>query len=172
MRLAGCLAATVLLLAAGRAGAGDWNFAGLTLAGFDGFTEEAPQYPRQLHHADGTEVLVSVFRASGEAEAQMFGADPEKRVASHEQGAWRVYQQLAVENEPAIPLGREPLMDGSTLVSGALKKTGVLQPGFFLMYMVIAPAERVAFVTVEGEGDPQAAYKRYRPVFDTVKWEP
>jgi hypothetical protein len=155
MRTAIRLAAALLLAAAGQAGAGEWTFAGLHLAGFDGFTEETAQYPRQLHHPDGTQVLVSVFRAPREPEA----------------GVRQVYERFAEENEPAIALESERLDDGSTLLSGAIRKTGLPQSAFLLMYMVIAPAERVAFVTVEGAGDPQAAYKRYRAIFDTARWE-
>ena len=140
------------------------------MTGFEGFSEQTKKEPRQLSHPNGTEVLVSVLRASAEAEAKMFGGDSEKRLAMHEEGARRVYQRSAQRGEPSVPLGREPLPDGSTLISGAIKKQGLLQSGFFLVYMVVAPAERVALVTVEGKGDSKEEYKRYRAIFETVKW--
>jgi len=170
MRLALHIAAAVLIGVAFPAFGEDWSFGSFQLNGFEGFSEQTRKEPRQLDHPNGTEVLVSVYRASAEAEAQMFGGDPEKRLAMHEQGAQRVYQRSAQRNEPSIPLSREALRDGSTLISGALKKSGLFQSGYFLIYMVVAPSERVALVTVEGKGDPKEEYKRYRTIFETVKW--
>lgn len=147
----------------------EWNFGSLRLAGLEGFEhQKGSRPPERLRSGDGTELLVSVYRMSPEVEASKFGGDPQALLRQREQMARKIFEDSVKQGEAVVPLTRETLPSGN-LFSGAVRKTG-LQRGYFLTFLLSAPTERIALVTVEGRGDAAEAYKKYRALMDSATW--
>ena len=72
-----------------------------------------------------------------------------------------------------MPFARESLPDGSVLLSVGFETRDPFAPDFLLQYLVVpATADRLGFVTIEGDGDVRFERHLYRPVFETVQWLP
>jgi hypothetical protein len=168
------LAATAvgLLIVVNNCAAAELSIGPLRLRGLEGFERQADDGQRtHLRNRSGVDVIISVFSMSAEAEATKFGGDSERRLKFQEEGARKVYDGSLRGGDRAVPIGREDLPNGNTLFSGAIRNSSLFHSGYFLIYLFVAPAQRMALITVEGKGDAVEEYRRYRTLFDTAEWQ-
>lgn len=165
-------AAVALLLQSGNCAADDWPIGPLRLHALEGFEKQADDGKRaHFRNSAGVDILVSVFSLPADAEAKKFGGDTERRLKFHEEGAQKVYDSSVRGGERISPITRESLSNGSTLFSGAIRNASLFRTRYFLIYLLVAPAQHMALVTVEGAGDALQEYKNYRTLFDAATWQ-
>jgi hypothetical protein len=60
--------------------------------------------------------------------------------------------------------------NGDVHLSSAFKAIG-MKTGYTLVHAVVSTRGAVAVIVLEGQGDPAEADARYRPVFDSARWQ-
>ena len=145
---------------------------GLHLPALEGF-EQQPEPGQHVHFRNpaGVELSITVLSMSAESEAAKFGGDAERRLKFSEATATKMYESSVQGGERSAPMRREALASGSTLFSGAVEHVTRQTKTFLLEFVLLAPRERIAVVTLEGEGPALEAYRQYRPAFDSATWQ-
>ena len=162
-------ASLLALLVVCTAGAAEIDVDSLRLQWLDGFTTTTGATPFELTGPGGAVVLVSVFRLDP-APAESAAERLEKLVAFGER---RLMALAPAASTTPVPFARESLPDGSVLLSVGFETRDPFAPDFLLQYLVVpATADRLGFVTIEGDGDVRFERHLYRPVFETVQWLP
>jgi hypothetical protein len=135
----------------------------------DGFTHKAGSAPIRLVGTGGEEVLASIFRIGSEAQPWDKEIDFPKMLES---GSQQISTQAQRVGKVVVPLQRKELPDGSTLLTAASETSSLFSKGYFLLYMVISPAGRVGFITVEGSKSVATQeHERFLPYFQSVSWQ-
>lgn len=169
----GAVAAGLLALTASCAAA-DWTFGPLRMQGPEGFEKVGDERQRtHLRNSAGVDVIVSVFSIPADSEAKRFNGDAERRMKFQEEGAQKVYEGALHGGVRVVPITRDNFPDGSALFSGAIGNSSLLRSSYFLVYLFAAPAQRMALMSVEGQGsDALEQYKRYKALFASASWQP
>jgi hypothetical protein len=152
----------------------DWPIGPLRLHGLDGFERLSDDAGRaHLRSASGVDVIISILSVSAKPGSQEAAGSTDRRMNMLEEGARETYESTLHGGERVVPITRENLANGSTLISGAIRNSSFFHTKYFLIYVLVAPAERIAVVTVEGDGkDTVEQYKHYRELFDSASWQP
>lgn len=162
------LALSLVLGGAAPAAAEDWQFGNLKLRWLDGFRYMPQGEVERFLGPQGEGVVVS---AAG------FGAktaqEREPLLARHRAFAETELPRLAfMRGGLELPLARTTLADGSILyTTGTKVALPKDEAGYFLQFLLIGKSGDMAFFTVEGKGVVAAQMARFRPLFDTVRWE-
>jgi len=78
---------------------------------------------------------------------------------------------LAAANGKVIrPLTKEQVSSGATLYSTATQSRQMLKEYFYLQFFLVSPHADVALITVEGYGQAEIAFERFRPLLDSANW--
>ncbi|HEY5636100.1 MAG TPA: hypothetical protein VIS77_04310 [Burkholderiales bacterium] len=162
------LALSLALGGAAPASAEDWQFGNLKLRWLDGFRYVPQGDVERFLGPQGEGVVVSAAGFGAKTEAER-----EPLLARHRAFAETELPRLAfVRGGLELPLARATLSDGSLLYStGTALALPKDEAGFFLQFLVIGRSGDMAFFTVEGKGAVAAQMARFRPLFDSVKWE-
>jgi hypothetical protein len=154
--------------------AADWSIGPLQLHGLDGFERLSDDAGKaHLRNASGVDVLISILSMSAKPGAQEAAGGAERRMDMLEKGARQTYESSLQGGERVVPITREALASGNTLISGAISNSSLFHTKYFLLYVLAAPTGRIALVTIEGDGkDTIDQYQHYRGLFDSASWQP
>ncbi|WP_284620783.1 hypothetical protein [Aquabacterium humicola] len=163
------LAAAVLTFSCACVVAVEVRFGSLQLDWPEGFTPSSSKPPFEMNGPSGEKVLVTVMRSGKEVTAESAPAEQE-RMAQGGEGFLR--KQGEKVGKVVIPLTRSSLPNGSLLMFTGSETAGLFSSGYFLQYMIVSPAGRLAFFTIEGKGSPEEQNARFLPVINTATWLP
>jgi hypothetical protein len=160
--------AHILLALSLQANAAEWRFGTLTLEWLDGFTYQPQGNSQRFVGPNGEHVIVTVASLSRELE----GAELERTLRQHHTFAEKQLPTLASAKGKVIaPLRESSVGESIELFSTGTNVSGVTSEYFYLQFLLISPRGNMALFTVEGPGDVSAQMARYRPLFDTAKWQ-
>lgn len=159
-------ALAALLLATPLAHAEHVSLGGLSVEWLDGAKVFPLESPVRIRDANGATTLITAHcYAPSDAATERF--------ADNQRFAEAQLPQLAAgQGTVTASLKREELSDGTVLYSTATRTSRLFKSGFYLQFMVLPKSSSIALFTIEGKGDVNRAYSEYRPLFDTVRWEP
>jgi len=164
-----------LLLAAALAGASipavsaEIRFGSLQVDWPEGFSAPSAAPPFELTGPAGEKVLVTVMRPGKEMDGDAAAVEQRKMALVGEEFLRR---QSDKAGKTIVSLSRTILPNGSLLISTGAATTSLFSPGYFVQYLLVSPAGRLGFFTIEGKGDPAEIYAKFLPVVSTATWLP
>jgi len=160
--------AQILVAMSLQANAAEWRFGALTLEWLDGFTYQPQGNSQRFVGPSGEQVIVTVASLNRELE----NAEVERRLRQHRTFAENQLPTLASAKGKVIaPLRESSVGEGIALFSTGTSVSRITSEYFYLQFLLISPRGNMALFTVEGPGDVPAQMVRYRPLFDTAKWQ-
>lgn len=114
-------------------------------------------------------MLVTVMRPGKELSGESAAAEQEKMAVVGED---LLGKQGEKTGKVVIPLTRSSLPNGSLLIFTASETSSLFSSGYFLQYLIVSPAGRLGFFTIEGKGKPEEQNSRFLPVIQTTTWLP
>lgn len=143
------------------------QFGDLTMQWLDGYVQTPSRGPFLLTGPKGQEVSASVFSVGNWNSPSGREAEFRKLVAY---GSNQLDLQARNAGTPVLPLGQEQLPDGSTFLFTGSEQRGQGPASYTLIYFLISPGGRVAYMTIAGKGSVPAEHERFRPLFQTIDW--
>lgn len=156
----------LVLVLLGRTGSADViEFGSLSLDWPSGTAVKSTRPPVELALPGGAKVLVTVMRIGPRAGQQAL--DVEQLQASNE----KILADVARRSgRVVIPLDRQALPDGSTLLSIGSETSTLFSTGYFLQYALLTRAGQLGYVSAEGRGDAQAPHALVGDVMRRARW--
>lgn len=163
-RISAALLCLALLFSAD---AEEWKVGSFHIQWPDGYAHLNKPGINQFLADDGTGVTVDVVgHPTDDASVEL-----------KQEGQWRDYARNYLipsaqkHGSIVVPLTEEKLSSGSTLMTFAVEEKGLFKTSFGLYFLVISPRARLAQIVVEGSGTVKEHLPKFRPLFESVKWD-